>query len=158
MAYTVDVDLNRGEIYALLQDRARRIGNRVANVARRRSPKATGKLAASIMTVAASAPGFVFADIGTPLNYGIWVHEGTGIYGRGHPIRPTRASVMRFRPGRSIGPIRPQGHFHRGRQRSGFVYAKSVRGQVGSPFLTSALSDVVGSSGRIRHFGRSRRG
>jgi hypothetical protein len=158
MPYTVDVDLNRAEIYALLQDRARRIGNRVASVARRRAPKTTGKLAASIMTVSAAAPGFVFADIGTPLNYGIWVHEGTGIYGSGRPIRPTRSRVMRFKPGRSIGPIRPQGHFHRGRQRSSFVYARSVRGQIGSPYLTSALADVVGSSGRIRHFGRSRRG
>lgn len=156
MAYTVDVDINRAEVYALLEDRAGRIGNRVAGVARRRAPKTTGRMAASIITVASTAPGFAYADVGSPLKYAIWAHEGTGIYAGRGPIRPTHSRVLRFRPGRSVGPIRPQGRFHRGASRTGVVYAASVRGQVGSPFLTSALVAVVGGGGRIRHFGRSR--
>jgi hypothetical protein len=152
---SITVELNRPEIYALLVDRARRIGNRVQNVARRRSPKDTGRLAASIHTVVGSAPGFVFADIGSGLDYAIWRHEGTGIYGGGRPIRPKRAQVMRFKPGRPTGPVRGSGLFDRGpRKPSPWVFATSVKGQPGSPYLVSALADVVGSSGRVRQFGR----
>lgn len=154
---SITVELNRPEIYALLTDRARRIGNKVQNVARRRAPKDTGKLAASIYTVVGSAPGFVFADVGSGLKYAIWQHEGTGIYGSGRRIRPTRARVMRFKPGRTPGPLRGSGLFDRGpRKPQPWIYAASVKGQPGSPYLVSALADVVGGAGRVRQFGRRR--
>lgn len=134
MAYTVDVDLNRGEIHALMVNRARLIGNKVQRVAQRRAPKATGALAGSIFTIVGSAPGFAFAEIGSLLDYAIWQHEGTGIYGpTGRPITPKRAKVMRFKPQRGIGPTK-----------SGFVYARSVKGIPPTPFLVRALVDVVG--------------
>lgn len=159
MAYTVSVDLNRTEIYALLTERARRIGNRVQNVARRRAPKDTGQLAASIHVIVGAAPGFVFADIGTGLDYGLWQHEGTGIYGSGRPIRARSGGVMRFKAGRAIGPVQGGGKFRRGRAASPWVYARTVRGTPGTPYLVSALTDVVGGSGRVRRLGRrGRRG
>jgi hypothetical protein len=159
MAVVVTVTLNRPEIYALLTDRARRIGNRVQNVARRRAPKDTGALAGSIHVIVGAAPGFVFADIGSNLRYAIWQHQGTGIYaGRGY-IRPRTAKVMRFKPGRKAGPLRGSGLYNRGRRASGYVYARKVKGTPPNPFLVSALYSVVGGSGRIRSFSRrSRRG
>ncbi len=158
MSYTTSVELNRPEIYALLGNHVRRIGQRVQNVARRRAPKNTGKMAATITVVVGSAPGFVFADIGSFLSYAIWQHEGTGIYaGRGF-IRPKRARFMKFKPGRPVGPLQGGGKFTRGASAPGYVYARKVRGIPPSPFLTSALSDVCGGFARIRFFGRSRGG
>lgn len=158
MAVVVTVTLNHPEIYALLTDRVRRIGNRVQNVARRRAPKDTGALAGSIHVVVNSAPGFVFADIGSNLDYALWQHEGTGIYaGRGY-IRPKRARVLRFKPGRQIGPVRGSGKFSRGRKSGGgYVYAQKVKGTPPNPYLVSALYSVVGGSGRIRSFSRGGR-
>lgn len=151
---SVTVVLNRVEIYALLTDRARRIGQKVQNVARRRAPMDTGRLAASIHVIVGTAPGFVFADIGSPLRHAIWAHQGTGIYNGGGPIRPTTASVLRFRPGKT-----PRGlAARRLGDRRGYVYAREVKGQPGKPYLVSALRDVVGDAGRIRTFsGRGRR-
>lgn len=153
MAYTTTVSVNRPEVYALLLDRVTKIGNKVQNVARRRAPKKTGVMAASIHVIVNSAPGFVFADIGTHIKYAYWRHEGTGIYAGHGPIRATGGGYMRFLPGRPIGPIRPQGKFHRGpRKPSVYVYARTVKGMPGSPFLVSALGDVIGGVGRIRRF------
>jgi hypothetical protein len=155
MAVVVTVTLNQPEIYALLTDRIRRIGNKVQNVARRRAPKDTGALAVSLHTVVGAAPGFVFADIGSNLDYALWQHQGTGIYaGRGY-IWPKRATMMRFKPGRQVGPVRGSGRFSRGRRNaSGYVYARKVKGTPPNPFLVSALYSVVGGSGRIRSFSR----
>lgn len=150
MAVTVDVDLHRPAIYALLQNRVSRIGDKVRNVARRRVHSDTNALARSLHVIVGSAPGFVWADIGTPLHYGLWHHEGTGIYGRGSPIVPVRASVLRFRPGRKGASAREKARH----LASPFVYRNSVAGQPGNPFLTSALRDVVGSSGTVRSFSK----
>lgn len=160
MAVVVTVSLNRPEIYALLTDRARRIGNKVQNVARRRAPKDTGALAGSLHVIVGAAPGFVFADIGSHLRYAIWQHQGTGIYaGRGY-IRPRTARVMRFKPSRKAGPLMGSGLYQRGRRRAtGYVYARKVKGTPPNPFLVTSLYSVVGGSGRIRSFARrGRRG
>lgn len=158
MPYTVSVELHHAEIRALLMNRARRIGNRVQNVARRRAPKDTGRLAASISVVVGAAPGFVYATIGTRLDYGMWTHEGTGIYGpRRRRITAKGGGFMRFQPGRSIGPVRGSGSFGRGPSRpNALVYARSVKGQPGTHYLVNALVSVVGSGGRIRRFGARR--
>lgn len=161
MAHTVTVDLHHAEIYALLVDRARKIGNKVQNVARRRVKFNTGRLAASVHVIVGSAPGFCWADIGTNLDYGLWTEEGTGIYNTGRYIRPVRARAMRFKPsGRQIGPVRGSGKFDRGpRKPQAFVFARKVKGQPGSHALVSSLVSVVGASGRVRRFStRGRRG
>lgn len=166
---SITTELNRPEIHALLTDRVRRIGNRVQNVARRRAPKDSGSLAASIRVSVGvgavssnggSPSGFIFADIGSSLDHAIWQHEGTGIYaGRGY-ITAKSGRVMRFKPGRRPGPLRGSGKFDRGRARSGgYVFAKKVKGVPPNPYLVTALVAVVGGSGRIRMFSRrGRRG
>lgn len=163
MAYTVTVDLHRANISAFLYTRAGpmvravgRWGRDVQRVARRRVDSDTGRLAASIRVETNSAPGFVYADIGSALRYAIWHHEGTGIYGSGRPIRPTRARVMRFKPGKT--PRRTTLSGAPRRDTRGVVYARKVKGQPPNPYLVSALNDVMGPVARIRSFqGRARR-
>jgi hypothetical protein len=153
MAYTVSVTVNRAEVYALLAERVGKIGQKVREVSQRRVPKRTGRLMASLHVIVGDAPGFVYADIGTHLSYGYWRHQGTGLYAGHGLIRPTTSTVMRFVPGRPSGPLRGSGKFVRGpRKPSVYAYARTVKGQPGSPYLTSALADVVGGDGVIRKF------
>lgn len=154
MAHTVAVKLNHAEISALLTTRTWQIGNKVQHRAQMRSPRESGRLAASIYLVVRHVPGVVFAEIGTRVKYGLYQHEGTGIYaGRGY-IKPKTRTIMRFRPGRATGPL-PQGQEHPARSARPWVYAKRVKGVPPNPFLTDALNDVVGTAARIRR-GRSR--
>lgn len=152
MAYTYSIDMHTAEIHHFLYTGAgpvvqatRQLGRQVQRVAQRRAPSRTGRLATSIGVVVNSAPGFVYADIGTPLNYGLWQHEGTGIYGpTGHRIFPRRAKALRFTPGRSVGPVGGGGRFRRGHSNtSGVLLRYSVKGIPGQPFLVEALFDVM---------------
>ena len=99
--------------------------NRVLNAARRAAPVDTGTLRASLHTEFSALPdGSPVARIGTNVPYAIFVHEGTGIYGpSGTPITPKNGQYLRFTP---RGASRP-------------VYARSVRGVRGRPFLAQAL-------------------
>lgn len=73
-------------------------------------------------------PGGVTGRVGTDLEYGLYQHEGTGIYGpRGRPITPVRRQFLKF--------PRKGG--------SGFVFARSVKGVKPTKFLTRALRKVV---------------
>jgi hypothetical protein len=57
--------------------------------------------------------------------YPLWVHEGTGLYGRLHRlIRPKRKKAMVF-----VG-------------RTGLVITKSVKGQRPQPYMTEAYMDA----------------
>lgn len=58
-------------------------------------------------------------------NYPLWVHEGTGLYGRLHRlITPRRASHMVF-----VG-------------RTGLVVTRTVRGQRPQPYMAEAYADA----------------
>ena len=163
MAYQVSVDLHRPQITSLFLDRARRLGNNVQRGAQRRAPKRTGRLAASLYVQVLLMPGMVIAVVGTPLAYGEYQHEGTGIYGpTGRPIRARSGRVMRFVPGRPRGPVTGGGNFvsargrvRAGRRSGGLVYAREVRGVPGQPYLVDALYAAVGPVSRIRRY-RSR--
>lgn len=158
MAYTVTTRLNRPAISQFLYTDAgpitrgaRRLGQKVQREAKFLAPKDSGRLASSIGVVVGVAPGFVYAEIGSRLHYALWRHEGTGIYGTGRPIRPVRAKFMRFQPRRAAGRV--------ANPNRGFVYARTVKGTPGKPYLVSALTHVMGAHARIRAFqGRSRRG
>jgi len=158
MAYTVTTHLNRPEIAQFLYTDAgpitrgaRRLGQKVQREAKFLAPKDTGRLASSISVLVGVAPGIVYAEIGSRLNYAIWRHEGTGIYGPGRPIRPTHAKYLKFQPRRAPGRV--------ANPNRAYIYARSVRGAPGKPYLTSALMAVVGAHARIRAFqGRSARG
>ena len=109
---------------------------RVQNEAKRLAPVDNGTLRASI-THELRSPGNakrLVARVGTNLEYALFVHEGTGIYGPKHrPIKPRTAKVLRW-------PVRGT---NRGGSRTigavGFAFAPQVKGVRPRPFLRDAL-------------------
>lgn len=85
----------------------------------------TGKLRASIsVQLRKKNARTLVVRIGTNVEYALWVHDGTGLYGPMHrPITPKTKRYLRFRPHGS----------------STYVYARSVKGMRPNPFLESAL-------------------
>lgn len=84
----------------------------------------TGRLRSSVNTKRIRRGLVHGARVGTHLFYAIWVHEGTGIYGRYHrPITPRHATRLRFRPKGSAK----------------FIYVRSVKGMEPNRFLIKAL-------------------
>lgn len=75
----------------------------------------------------------VIGRVGTGVIYGLYLHEGTGIYGpTGAPIRPVHRQFLRFevKSGTSAVGSRP------------VVFARSVKGVRGDKWLVRALSVV----------------
>jgi hypothetical protein len=100
---------------------------RTANQAKRNVKVDNGHLRGTIQPVVRVEPGRVVGRVGTPLLYGLYLHEGTGIYGpRGAPIRPIRRKYLRFET--KAGRV---------------VYAKSVKGVRGDKWLVRALRSSV---------------
>lgn len=84
----------------------------------------TGQLSASIFARVVQRGGVPIGQVGTPLKRGLWLDQGTGIYGpRNRPIRPVRAKYLRFTT--RTGQV---------------VYAKSVRGIRPTRFLRDSLN------------------
>lgn len=159
MAVFVTVTTNQAAMYQFLYGPTgwgvrwtRRAGDQVRNAAVRRAPRDTGTLANSITTSTSVFPGFVVATIGSNLNYALYRHEGTGIYGpTGNVIRPVRARALRFQARGFIGPLRP-GQRAAAPGQGGYVFAKFVRGTPGSHYLTDALDEVLGGIASMRRF------
>lgn len=88
----------------------------------------TGRLRASIATqLRRGAAGGLVVRVGTNVEYALWVHEGTGIYGpTGRVIRPTTSRYLRFKP----------------KGTTKYVYAQYVKGMKANRFLTAALPAV----------------
>lgn len=106
-----------------------KIGKRVERKAKRLTPVDHGVLRNSISTELIIRRGPV-ARIGTKVKYALYVHEGTGVYGpRGVPITPKKGKVLVFTS----------------RKTKQLVFAKSVKGMKGTPYLRNALIAVVGS-------------
>lgn len=109
-----------------------RRATRVYNGAKRRCPVDTGRLRASIFKRRIVRGGVPVYIIGTNAEHGLYVHEGTGIYGpRGRPIRPVRGRFLVF-------DVRGAGG------RATTVFARQVRGMPPRPFLKEALQDARG--------------
>lgn len=86
----------------------------------------TGRLRSSVQVQLRALAGSPVVRVGTNVRYARWVHDGTGIYGPRHrPIKPKRAKALRFK-GRRFG-------------KSGWVYARQVKGMKSNPFLEDAL-------------------
>lgn len=101
-----------------------RRGRNVQSRAKVLCPVNHGDLRASIVVELTTVAGKPVIRIGSRLKYALPVHEGTGIYGpTGAPITPRRAKVLRFKPAGA----------------SEFVFAPSVKGVKGRPFLREAL-------------------
>ena len=106
-----------------------KIGKKVERKAKRLVPVDHGVLRNSINTELIIRKGPV-ARIGTKVKYALYVHEGTGIYGpKGVPITPKKSKVMVF-TSRKSGDL---------------VWARSVKGMKGTPYLRNALIAVVGA-------------
>ena len=85
----------------------------------------TGLLRASIQVQLIYFRGYPAVRVGSDLEYAIFVHEGTGIYGpRHHLITPKHGKFLVFQP---------KGSAH-------LVFARSVKGMTPNPFLADALS------------------
>jgi len=144
MAVSVRVDLHRGEIYRFLYSPGgevvrgvKRWTQEVRWLAEARAPKRSGHLAGSSSVVMNTHPGFVVGTVSFSARHALWVHEGTGVYGRGRPIRARSGRMMRI----------PAGGGYR------TTYTRTVRGQRPQPFLVSALRLVMLPKGaRIRSF------
>lgn len=124
-----------------------RFGRLVQNAARRRCPVDEGRLRSSIDYTVTATDGKVRMTCGSPLAYARYVHDGTGIYGpHATPIVPVTAKALKFEA-RAVfagrrGPTRqPKG-------KGSTVFAKSVKGMEGRPFLSDAMEEVF--PGRVR--------
>lgn len=111
--------------------------NRVLNAARRNAPVDTSRLRSSIAVSFDRGAAGPLARIGSNLEYAIFVHEGTGIYGpTGAPIRPRRATILRWPATNNSGAGTRR---FKGGRTSQYVWAREVRGSPGRPFLLNAL-------------------
>jgi len=127
----VNLQINQNAVRALLLDPnsgvARdllRRGNNVATLAKKYAPVNTGRLRASIEAKLVRYGDNVAVIVGTNVEYAMYQHEGTGIYGpQGQPIRPRNAKFLRFKPKGS----------------GAYVFAREVRGSMPTFFLKRAL-------------------
>jgi hypothetical protein len=116
-------ELLRNPAGGVARDMLRR-GRNVERAAKRFVKVDTGRLRASINTNQRIFRGRPGARVGSGVKYALMVHEGTGIYGpRGIRIRPRRRTFLRFQS----------------RVTGGIVFARSVKGQRGVPYLKLAL-------------------
>lgn len=96
----------------------------------------TGRLRASITTIAIDRDQRPVVLVGTNVKYARWVHDGTGIYGpRGTRIHPRSAKVLVWpsvKYGKSKGKFR------------GKAVARWTRGMRPNPFLKNALIAAKG--------------
>lgn len=150
------VEINRAQMQATLATAGGQWGNRtgrqIVNVAKRLCPVDEGRLRSSINYVVTITPNRVIVNVGSPLEYAIYRHNGTGIYGpKRTPIRPVSAKALKFETPKGAGPMRP-GQRRPAKGRRGYVYARSVRGIQGSPFLSDALTEVMGRQNITRPF------
>lgn len=118
----------------------RRRANSVLNAARAGCPVNTGVLRASLTMEIVSESGVPVARIGSPLEYLIYVHEGTGVYAGRGPITPKNGTVLRW-PG--INNSGTGNRRYKGGKTANYVYARSVKGVKGRPFLREALESAL---------------
>lgn len=137
--------LNDDEIRRLLtspdggvgRDLLRR-GQRVVNRAKQllsTDPKRvdTGRLRADVHGELLSRGGKLVYRVGTNLQYAIYVHDGTGIYGpRGTMIVPKAKKALRWKARGG------------GKGKNGYVFSMRSRGMRPNPFLKNALPAARG--------------
>lgn len=115
-----------GAVLGELMRRARLVENK----AKQLCPVDTGRLRSSIHhDEAVTESGEPVARVYSDVQYAMWVHEGTGIYGpRGTRIYPKNGRFLVFTP--------------KGSSRK--VFARSIAGMRGRPFLVDAMAAAAG--------------
>jgi len=141
----VRVRINQAEYVRLTQSsagpvvrQAERIGRRTVNKAKENVKVDDGHLRSTIDHNVTVLPGRVTMRAGSPLDYGLYLHEGTGLYGpKKRVIRPVSAKALRF----SVKGVGPGG---RGLAKGNrpFVFAKFVRGVKPDKWLVRAFHDA----------------
>ena len=121
---------------AVAQDLDRR-ARAVQNQAIRLCPVNEGRLRGSISREIAVEPNGLTARVGTNVEYAMFVHEGTGLYGpRGRYIVPVKGDFLKWAATNNSGTGRRR---YKGGKTQAYVYAKRSRGVRGRPFLRDAL-------------------
>lgn len=129
------VNLNQAAINELLRGPHGPVVREVNAVTRRVEMRAktkvgvdSGRLRSSIQRTLSVELTRVVGRVGTAVQYGLYHHQGTGIYGpRRRPIRPKKAGgVLVFTPKGSTQ----------------VVVAREVQGSRPNPFLVDALREV----------------
>ena len=118
-----------------------RRANNVLNLARVKCPVDQGKLRQSLAVEMRSVNGQPVGRVGTNVEYALYVHEGTGLYGeRKRMIVPVNRKALRWATVNNSG---------RGRRRykagatGAYTFSKYSRGFPGRPFLRDALNQVA---------------
>lgn len=150
--------VNQAAVDALLRSRSgpvvqhvEAIVQAVRSEAVRNVKRDTGALAASHQATVNVYGRLVVGRVGTTLHYARYLHEGTGIYGpKQRPIYPVSAKVLRFKPGRMIGPLPPGKSGTSPEDRGGWIFARSVRGVPPHPWLVEAFERACPYPVRVR--------
>lgn len=137
----VDITINDAEVNRLLRGQdgevvtaVRRVVTATRNLAVSLAPVDDGVLRASLRTRLETNSREVKGWVYTDLEYGLYVHEGTGIYGpRGSPIRPRRGRYLVFEARNARTTPRGRGNL---------VFARQVRGQRPQRYLLDALREA----------------
>jgi hypothetical protein len=137
------VSFNGSEIQTLLRSPSggvmldlQRRANNILNAARIACPVDQGALRGSLHSEPVTIDGNPGYRIGSPLEYAIYVHEGTGVYGKGAPITPKSKTILRWPAKNQSGEGNRR---YEGGETAGYIFARSVQGMPGRPFLKDAL-------------------
>jgi|SRR5262245_11251204 len=136
-----------GLVVQAVEDLARRVSNEAKERARFHGE---GTLRNSIQAVVQVQGNQVIGRVGSALDYAIFVHEGTGLFGpKHHKIFPTGGKPLLTWLSKEAGHGGGKPRTSRRRRRKGSkpvepnrVFARWTRGMAGTPFLTDALSAV----------------
>lgn len=137
----VTVTINEPELDRLLRSPEGDVGQAVRrvvlatrNLAVSKAPVDDGPLRASLRTKFEYGNRYVKGWVYSDLEYALYVHEGTGIYGpKGSPIKPKRGRYLVFEARNARTTPRGRGNL---------VFARQVRGQRPNRFLLEALREA----------------
>lgn len=116
-----------GDVYRSVRD----VVLATRNLAVSMAPVDDGPLRASLRTKMEASTRVVRGWVYSDLEYALYVHEGTGIYGpKGQPIRPKNGRYLVFEARNARTTPRGRGNI---------VFARQVRGQRPQRFLLEAL-------------------
>lgn len=95
-------------------------------IARLQAPVKTGRLRNSIDVIVKDTKAVIFTNV----KYGVYVHQGTGIYGpQRQPIVPVKKKIMATTSNPGWGTKNAAGYY---------IIGKSVKGQKANPFMERA--------------------
>jgi hypothetical protein len=141
MGVRVEFTWNEPEIERILRSPdgdvatyVRRVAEATRSLAVAGAPVDDGPLRASLRVRMEYTGSQVKAWVYSNLEYALYVHEGTGIYGpKGQPIRPKRAQFLVFEARNARTTPRGRGNL---------VFARQVRGARPNRFLLRALQQA----------------